>query len=105
MVRLAFRRQLVLATLALALLAPWAAQARPLGSPPAEPLAGLVAHFTEWITAWFGDVGCSLDPNGRCRDALDVGCSMDPNGRCREMPAHQLDVGCSWDPSGGPCHG
>jgi hypothetical protein len=93
MVRLAFRRKLVLAILALALLTPWSAQARPSGSPPAEPAAGLVARFTEWITAWFGDIGCSMDPGGLCHgatqsqppastDQLDVGCSLDPSGTC-----------------------
>jgi hypothetical protein len=93
MFRLAFRRKLVLLVLALALLTPWSAQARPLGSPPAEPLAGLVARLTDSITAWLGDVGCSMDPDGRCRDTagsqaptstdqLDVGCSMDPGGTC-----------------------
>lgn len=94
MVRLASRRKLALLVLALALLTPWSAQAHPSGSPPAEPLGGLVARLTEWITVWFGDIGCSMDPGGRCRDTngsqapaatdqLDVGCSMDPDGRCR----------------------
>jgi hypothetical protein len=81
-----------------------------------------VARLTEWITAWFGDIGCSMDPDGRCRGTiggqattptsqLDVGCSMDPGGRCRDTtgsqpPAatNQLDVGCSLDPSGACGH-
>lgn len=117
MVRLAVRRRLVLLVLALTLLAPWSAQAFPLGSPPAEPFADLASRLTEWITALFGDVGCSWDPGGGCRDTnvptdqLDVGCSWDPSGRCRETtgsqlasPDEHLDIGCSWDPNGGSCH-
>jgi hypothetical protein len=94
--RLAFRRKLALLALALALLTPWSAQAHPLGSPPAEPLAGLVAHFTEWIAAWFGDVGCSLDPGGLCHGAT---------GGQSPASTDESDVGCSWDPDGGGCRG
>lgn len=93
MVRLAVRRKLVLLVLALALLTPWSAHALPLGSPPTEPLAGLASRLTEWITALFGDVGCSADPDGRCRDT---------NGSQPTVPTDQLDVGCSMDP-GGAC--
>jgi hypothetical protein len=114
MVQLAFHRKIALLVLALALLLPWSAQARPLGNSPAEPLAGLLACLTDWITVWFGDVGCSWGPNGLCRgtnwsqpptptDHLDVGCSMDPGGRCKATLTDQIDVGCSWDPGGG-CH-
>ncbi|HYU33458.1 MAG TPA: hypothetical protein VEW48_14980 [Thermoanaerobaculia bacterium] len=96
MVRLAFRSKLALAFLVLALLAPLSAQALPLGSPPAEPLEGLVARLTGWITAFFGDVGCSMDPGGLCHS---TSVSQPP------AATDQLDVGCSMDPSGGACHG
>ena len=95
MVRLAFRRKLALLVLALALLTPWSAQAQRSGNPTAEPLGGLVARLTEWITTWFGDVGCSWDPDGRCRDTT---------GSQPPAATDQLDVGCSWDPSGACGH-
>jgi hypothetical protein len=115
MVQLAFRRKLAALVLSLALLTPWSAQALPLNL----PLGGL----TEWLTFFFGDVGCSWDPGGFCRDTgasqpttpvdqIDVGCSMDPSGLCRDTgaaeptsPGSGRDVGCSADPDGGGCHG
>jgi hypothetical protein len=107
MAQLALCRKLALLVLALALLTPWPAQAFPLGSSPAEPLAGFVARLTGWFTAWFGDVGCSMDPSDRCHaattDRLDIGCSMDPDGRCKATLTDQIEVGCSWAPNGGSC--
>jgi len=94
--RFAFRSKLALAFLVLALLTPLSAQALPLGSPPAEPFAGFVTRLTEWITAFFGDVGCSADPDGRCHS---TSVSQPPT------TTDQLDVGCSADPNGGACHG
>jgi len=94
MVRLAFRHKLAVLVLSLALLTPWSAQARPLPGPLAEPLADVASRFAEWFTTLFGDVGCSWDPGGLCRDT---------NGS-QPAPPDDRDVGCSLDPGGG-CHG
>jgi hypothetical protein len=76
--------------------APWATAAGP--RVPAEPRAsgsGLGdLFFQAWsaFAALWGDEGCTLDPNGRCRGAaavpvrptgsLDNGCTLDPDGGC-----------------------
>jgi hypothetical protein len=117
----ACRRKLAGLVLSLALLAPWPAGALPFDRSAREPGADVVSRLIEWLASVFGDIGCSMDPDGRCRDSsvsppptsgddLDIGCSMDPNGRCRDTsdsepsaPGENVEIGCSWDPGGGAC--
>lgn len=51
------------------------------------------ASLGEWLQGLWADVGCSLDPDGRCVEQprtnsapadseAEVGCSLDPSGRC-----------------------
>ena len=93
-------RRLAFLVVALTLLTPWSAQALPLDRPPSAPLADLSARLTDWFMSLLGDIGCSWDPDGWCRDASasnpDIGCSADPSGWCRDS----VDIGCSMDPSG-----
>src|SRR5215212_9359822 len=106
-----FRSLSVLLVLAL-LFSPWAAEAWPSKAPRADAAASesILNDFIGWLVALWGDVGCTMDPDGRCRtgagttpagsEGLDVGCTMDPNGSgCRE----RLDSACGWDPNGGGC--
>lgn len=76
----AVRFHLVFSVVALALLSPGAAAALPAGQPLAAPPGDFASRLTGWLTNWWGDVGCSWDPNGRCGESLEVGCSMDPGG-------------------------
>ncbi len=112
MSRFTLRHGIAALFVALFLLAPWAAQARPLEK--ADPLAGAVARLTEWFTALLGDYSCVMDPSGGCRgagattapaDQPEYTCVADPDGRCRDRSteADQIDIGCSIDPHG--CQG
>ena len=92
MARITFCRKLAVLALALALLSPWSAEALPLDRTFAEPLNTTVYRLVELLTAWLGDVGCSMDPGGSHGTSVsqpapptadgDVGCSMDPSGTC-----------------------
>jgi hypothetical protein len=89
MVHSTFRRNLLLVHM-LVLLAPWSAEALPID----RPLAEAVSRLTGWLTAWWADVGCSMDPDGRCHGTIVTQPSP---------PVDHLDVGCSADPDGGAC--
>lgn len=95
-----FRSLSVVLVLAL-LVAPWAVEASPATAPRADTVASpaIIDHFMGWLVALWGDVGCTMDPNGGgCRESLDNGCTMDPDGGgCHE----RLDEACGWDPNGG----
>ena len=98
-----FRSLSVVLVLAL-FVAPWAAEARPAAAPRADTAASpaILDHFIGWLVALWGDVDCTMGPNGgECRESLDTACGWDPNGGCRES----LDNGCGWDPNGGGCRG
>jgi hypothetical protein len=90
MARIAYRCKLAVLVLFLALLTPWSAEALPLDRSVAEPLASAVSRITEFLAAWLGEVGCSMDPGGSYgtnqpappTDNVDVGCSADPSGVC-----------------------
>jgi hypothetical protein len=90
MVRLASSRKLAVLVLSLVLLAPWSAQALPLGHQIEEPVTKVVSRLAELLTLLLGDVGCSMDPGG-CHGT---------NGSPPAPPTENLDVGCSMDPSG-----
>lgn len=112
-------RSLSVALILALLLAPWAAEARPSEAPRSDAAAGpsIIDHFFGWFVALWGDVGCTMDPDGgggresrdngctadpnggACRERLDSACGWDPDGGCRE----NLDEGCGWDPNGGAC--
>jgi hypothetical protein len=90
------RRRTLVLLLAAALATPWASAAG--AKAPAAPRATATAHQDFLSRAWsllaslWGEEGCHLDPNGRCRAAAaqpvpprvhtDTGCNLDPNGRC-----------------------
>ncbi|HWM91991.1 MAG TPA: hypothetical protein VN493_14605 [Thermoanaerobaculia bacterium] len=49
----------------------------------ADPLSRLWA----WLSASWSDIGCGIDPDGRCRrpgTQGEIGCIIDPNGGCRQ---------------------
>lgn len=87
--------------------------ASPAGALPLESaLPDLFARGWSFLSALWAEVGCSIDPNGRCRESVarpapilsEEGCSLDPHGRCGAAgaPAPILsDAGCMIDPHGG----
>lgn len=90
------RRALIAAALSTSLMAP--------GAGPIHLLDPLWALFTSLWNAPATKEGCGMDPNGRCKPAVqpstDAGCGMDPDGRCKPGPLPTLDEGGGWDPSG-----
>jgi hypothetical protein len=63
-----------------------------------------------FLTSFWGENGCRLDPNGACVNSnLEVGCSLDPSGNgCSLDPNGAggqsfVDEGCSLDPNGVGC--
>jgi hypothetical protein len=100
MARPVVRRAAVLFVLVVLLAAPWSA---------AEPREGRRGESPQlWVQLWdglisiWGDIGCVIDPSGRCGDKVDIGCVADPNGRCRDNGApSNVDIGCGIDPHGG----
>jgi hypothetical protein len=102
MTRSLVRRAAALFVLSLLLAAPWAA-AEPRQDHGAAP-APLLGQLWSQLTALWGDIGCIIDPDGRCLGSAssqsDIGCIADPNGRCLGSAATQGDIGCGADPSG-----
>jgi hypothetical protein len=102
MTRSLVRRAAALFVLSLLLATPWVA-AEPLQGHGAAP-AALVGQLWSQLTALWGDIGCILDPDGRCRDSAtsqgDIGCGIDPDGRCLGSATTQGDIGCGADPNG-----
>ena len=96
-------RVAALFVLSLLLAAPWSA-AEPRQDRGAVPAQLLGQLWRGWTILW-SDIGCVIDPDGRCHDSAasqtDIGCGADPNGRCRDLAAPQADIGCGIDPSGG----
>lgn len=78
-------RAAALFVLSLLLVAPWsAAEPRQQDHGPASvPLLG---QLLGRLTALWADIGCGIDPDGRCHDSAtsqaDIGCVADPNGGC-----------------------
>jgi len=91
---------------------------------PAPQTSGLAAGLSSlwsWVLGLWGEEGCYIDPDGRCRAGMssvpsapesENGCYIDPDGGgCRERTqsttpstTDKLDEGCYIDPSGG-CRG
>ncbi len=93
MVRLACRQKLAVLVLSLTLLTPWSAEALPRSLQ--VPSDGVGARLLKWFTILLGDIGCSADPDGRCRDT---------NASQTPAPSDHLDIGCSADSSGSACN-
>jgi hypothetical protein len=105
MTRSLVRRVAVLFVLTLLVATPWS-HAAPRQERGAAPATSLSQLWTRLTSLW-GDIGCIMDPNGRCHDSAasqgDIGCIADPGGRCRTPAPSQGDIGCGADP-GGRCH-
>lgn len=86
MTRFLVRRAAALFVLSLLLAAPWA-DAEPRQGHGAAPTP-LLGQLWSQMTALWSDIGCILDPDGRCHGSTttqgDIGCILDPNGRCRQ---------------------
>jgi hypothetical protein len=102
MTRSLVRRAAALFVLSLLLAAPWAA-AEPRQGHRAAP-APLLGQLWSQLTALWGDIGCIIDPSGRCLGSAtsqgDIGCGLDPSGRCLGSVSSQSDIGCIADPDG-----
>ncbi|HZF10034.1 MAG TPA: hypothetical protein VFE33_14690 [Thermoanaerobaculia bacterium] len=111
----ALRRSTLLLLLCAALATPWAATAAPRNLRPAPTAAPApLSRFWSFLQSLWGEEGCRMDPDGRCKTAAtqpapntDTGCRMDPDGRCiagtAQAPAPNTDTGCMMDPDG-RCH-
>ena len=83
-----FRRTLALLLLVFIFVVPWTSAAELRAeSPPLDFLGRLWSY----ITSFWSETGCYIDPSGRCgsrssvpapTDQLDSGCMIDPDGRC-----------------------
>src|SRR3954466_9532840 len=79
----------------------------PTNSSLGSPWDALAKLWTSLTRLW-AEEGCSIDPNGHCKNTLlhptgDNGCSIDPNGgHClgAQSVAPASDNGCSIDPDG-----
>jgi hypothetical protein len=100
MTRSLVRRVAVLFVLTLLVAASWS-HAAPRQERGAAPATSLGQLWTRLTSLW-GDIGCIMDPGGRCRTPApsqgDIGCGADPNGRCQT--AITSDIGCGADPHG-----
>lgn len=86
--------------------------ASPAGALPLDrALPDLFARGWAILSALWAEVGCELDPHGRCGASgapvpilSEVGCQIDPHGRCSAASARPepilSDEGCSLDPHG-----
>jgi hypothetical protein len=100
-----------LLVLAFLLCVPWSGEAGSAEAPRAESAAShSIGHLIGWLGTLWGDVGCTWDPDGACRDAagsgpvtasdrFDNGCTWDPNGGGCGRAAN-MDNGCTMDPDG-----
>jgi hypothetical protein len=102
MTRFLVRRAAALFVLSFLLTAPWVAAEPRLGHGAAP--APLLGQIWSQLTALWGDIGCIIDPSGRCLGFAttqgDIGCGIDPDGRCHESATSQSDIGCIIDPNG-----
>jgi hypothetical protein len=82
MTRSYVRRVAVLFVLTLLVAASWS-HAAPRQERGATPATALGQLWTRLTSLW-GDIGCIMDPNGRCHDSAasqgDIGCGLDPHG-------------------------
>jgi hypothetical protein len=79
-------------------------------APSASAGVGFSARLRTWLGAIFPDLGCLIDPNGKCVPAStaprgrvvspDLGCGIDPSGKCLQEPAapHAGILGRGIDP-------
>jgi len=76
-----------------ALLAPPA----PVAAAPFDPHA-LFGRLRGFLSAIWGDLGCELEPGGRCAPASrPIGCEIDPMGMCAPVTRPS---GCEIEPMG-----
>jgi len=95
---LALRKVAVLLILVAIYSSPLASASRPRPMPENTKAATaaasqtLLSYAQAFLTIFWSKTGCSIDPNGRCINALapppspgnqaDTGCGIDPDGRC-----------------------
>lgn len=86
-----------------AVAAPWSGATT--SSPGTSPW-DFITRLSSFLSTFWADGGCTLDPNGRCGEAPDHlrgdnGCTLDPSGGCRESSETSwAEEGCTLDPSG-----
>lgn len=98
MTRSPLRRKIAALALATALVTSWASAAEPSRHSTQGSLAQLWNH----LVILTSDIGCWIDPNGRCATNTvtpDIGCRLDPDGRCATGTVAP-DIGCTADPDG-----
>jgi hypothetical protein len=110
---------LLVLVLGLALSLPGPATASPHREPARReaarrPPLDLSGRLWSFLTSFWAEEGCDIDPNGRCAATrstsgvtgqTDTGCDIDPNGRCTAASSTsgvtgQTDTGCYIDPNG-----
>jgi len=82
-----FCRIALLFVLTVLLAAPWSAAEGPRAGGESSPR--ILDQAWSWLSAYWSEIGCGIDPGGRCRDSS------------QGEPPNQIDIGCLIDPSGG----
>lgn len=94
---------LVLCFLVLAFLSPPAARAS--SGWDEGGVSSWVGRLWGSLSAVWGEEGCIMDPDGRCRSGAaaerEIGCGIDGNGSCRSGLAVDREAGCDIDGNGG----